>query len=347
MSLTLFIIILVGLFLTTYFLIPLNIGLSKKTGFVSYPNKRSMHKVTQPTSGGLSFALPIIIVEIIISFISKNNELSTTLIKIALGGFLIFIVGLLDDKYNIKAKYKLILQILIALLMCLLGFQIKQFTNPFADVINISVFAYPITIFWYLIIMNALNLIDGLDGLASGITIITCIVLISASLYYSHYLVFYISSLLCFSLLAFLKYNYPPSRIFMGDCGSLFIGFQLATISIIGSSQLKGLTTMTLMIPVTVLFVPLFDTALSVVRRLKTKQHIFQADKNHIHHQMLNVGFSTKTVMYIAWFITALFGIISLGYVFVSKQIMVIMLFILSVILGAIFYFLLRKEFFK
>lgn len=334
-------------FLFAYLLVPLVIRKSGNWKLVSFPNERSMHHNIQPTSGGIAFAIPVLLLEILFGFLLTDHNFNYKMLRIALGGFLVLVLGVLDDKYNIKAKYKLFLQIMIAMLMCLMGFKIQQLTNPFGSEIQLGFYAYPFTIFWYLVIMNAINLIDGLDGLATGISVITCLVLIFTGWHYNNLLVVYICTLLSGSLLAFLKYNYPPSRLFMGDSGSLFIGFQLATVSIIGSFQLKGLTTITLLIPVTVLFVPLFDTLLSVLRRIKSGQNVFKADKNHIHHRMLNVGFSTKTVVFIAWFITALFGIISLGYVFISKQIMSVMLFLLSIVLGAIFYFLLRKEFFK
>ena len=133
----------------------------------------------------------------------------------------------------------------------------------------------------------------------------------------------------------------------MGDSGSLFIGFQFASISILGTYQLKGLTTMTLLIPVTVLFVPLLDVLTSIYRRLKNKQNIFKADKMHIHHRMLKTGFSVKTVMLISWFVTLLFALLALGYILVNRQIMLVILLSLSILTGIFFYYLVKKEFFK
>lgn len=194
--------------------------------------------------------------------------------------------------------------------------------------------------------MNAMNLIDGLDGLAAGITIICCIVLAIAGFYYGNITVLVSSLLLASGCLSFLYYNYPPAKIFMGNSGSLFIGFQFASISILGTYQLKGLTTMTLLIPVTVLFVPLLDVLTSIYRRLKNKQNIFKADKMHIHHRMLKTGFSVKTVMLISWFVTLLFALLALGYILVNRQIMLVILLSLSILTGIFFYYLVKKEFF-
>ncbi|HOE91466.1 MAG TPA: MraY family glycosyltransferase [Candidatus Cloacimonadota bacterium] len=331
----------------SFILIPLNIKFSHKVGFVSIPNNRSVHSKVMPSSGGLSFAIPIILAEILLILIVQDPFLKKNLIGLVIGSSLILFLGIIDDKYNLNAKAKLICQLSIAIIMFFLGFRIEQITNPFGASISIQYLSFPITLLWYLIIMNAMNLIDGLDGLASGITIICCFVLAIAGFYYNNQTVLLTSLFLASGCVSFLYYNFPPAKIFMGDCGSLFIGFQFASISILGTYQLKGLTTITLLIPVTVLFVPLLDTVTSIYRRLRNKQNIFQADRMHIHHRMLNTGLSVKAVLYISWFVTVLFAFLALGYILVNRQIMLIILLSLSILSGILFYYLVKKEFFK
>ncbi|MCB5249607.1 MAG: MraY family glycosyltransferase [Candidatus Cloacimonadales bacterium] len=331
----------------SFFLVPINIKISNKVGLISIPNDRSVHAQNTPSAGGLSFAIPIIMSEIILLFMIQDEFFHKNMLGLIVGNILVLTLGIVDDKYCLNAKLKLLGQLLLAVSMFFLGFRIEQITNPFGASIPIYDFSFPLTLIWYLVIMNAMNLIDGLDGLAAGITIICCIVLAIAGFYYGNITVLVSSLLLASGCLSFLYYNYPPAKIFMGDSGSLFIGFQFASISILGTYQLKGLTTMTLLIPVTVLFVPLLDVLTSIYRRLKNKQNIFKADKMHIHHRMLKTGFSVKTVMLISWFVTLLFALLALGYILVNRQIMLVILLSLSILTGIFFYYLVKKEFFK
>ncbi len=340
-------IICLAVYLATYLFTPVVIRWVTKLKVLSIPNTRSIHKNAHPCSGGLSFGIPVLISLIIISIFIDDLQLKSTLLKLFLGSLFILILGFIDDKYILKARYKLLFQSLISIFSYLVGFKIIYLTNPFGNEILLNYLSFPFTFLWFLIVMNAINLIDGMDGLATGITIISSLVLLFSGYYYNNIPVFYTSAILLSACFAFFKYNYPPSKIFMGDSGSLFIGYQLACISIIGSSQLKGITAMTLLIPITVLFIPLFDTITSIYRRIKKGKSIFQADKDHIHHQLLNFGFSEKMVLLIALFVTLLFALIAIGYIFINRQVMLIVLFVLSIVLGLLFYYLLKKEFFK
>lgn len=331
----------------TLILVPFNIKFSLKNGFIAHPNDRTIHADKFPHSGGLSFALPIILFETVLLIFKSNHLDNVQFRNLILGSLLILITGLLDDRKNISARHKFILQVIIVSLMYFLGNRITNLTNPFGPELELGLLSFPFTLFWYLIIINAMNLIDGMDGLAAGITIIVCGVLTIAGFKYQNFNVILPSILLLSGCLGFLRYNFYPASIFMGDTGSLFIGFQLATISIIGVGQLKGVTAMTLLIPVTVLFIPIFDTLSAITRRIKKKKNIFHADKEHIHHRLLDIGFSQRMVFIITVFITFLFSLISLGYMFNSKKIMIVLLILIAVVLGFSFYYLLKKEFFK
>jgi len=301
-----------------------------------------------PTGGGVVFG-SLCLVFLLLSMIGINDlDIKYSILKICSGSLLIILLGVIDDKYVISAKYKLFIQILIASMMYFLGFQISQMTNPFGFPINFSFLSFPITIIWYLLVMNAINFIDGLDGLASGITVIACLVLMMFSYLSRNFLVFICCSMLVTCLLAFLRYNFFPAKVFMGDAGSLFIGFMLASLAIAGNEeQFKGLTTFTLLVPLTVILIPLSDTVFTIIRRIKSKQNIFRADKNHIHHKLIDLGLTHRAVTLVCWLITLFLGLIALGYLFVDSEIMFLVLIIIGFITLGLFFYIYKKELFK
>lgn len=331
-------------YIGTYLLVPWNIRFSNKLRLLDKPTNRGIHSHSIPLAGGLSFGSIIISAQLICYLVSLFGFYTPVaydrFLKLALGGFLILILGLLDDERKFTAKYKLLFQILIACLMYFLNFKIALLTNPFGNALSLEWFSFPITVIWYVLIINAFNLIDGLDGLASGIATITTLILFVVGII-SHNIFVTVSSILIFGAnLAFLKYNFYPARIFMGDTGSLFLGFNIASITIAGTEQYKGITSITLIIPLIVLVIPLADTLLAVVRRVKKKVTIFDADKEHIHHKLLDYGLSQKTIALISYFITFLFGLIALGFSLSSEKIVMIIFIFIAFILLAILYFI-------
>ena len=333
-------------FTLTWVLVPLNIKFSKRIGLIDFPHERGIHKKNIPVAGGLSLGISIIFFQIIFYLCSillkLNNEIALNMLKLASGGGLILVLGFLDDKKKLTARYKLIFQILIVSLMYFLGFRITLLTNPFGMDIELGLLSFPITVLWFILVINAFNLIDGIDGLASGIAAIVSLVLFSVGIVYSNHFIALSSIALLGATLAFLRYNFSPAKIFMGDTGSLFLGFNIAAISVAGTEQYKGITTMTLLIPIIVLVVPLSDTVLAVFRRIKGRKHIFKADKEHLHHKMLNIGLSQKAIALISYFVTFLFGLIAFGFSFASKNILFILLILISLILLITIYFLLK-----
>jgi UDP-GlcNAc:undecaprenyl-phosphate/decaprenyl-phosphate GlcNAc-1-phosphate transferase len=339
-------IILTGLsFLVTYILVPLNIKLTHKWNLVDAPHDRGVHESAVPVGGGLAFAVTAIIFQIVLSF--YFIDYTTRLFGLIISGTLIMILGLLDDKKKFTAKYKLLFQILIVVFIYFTGFKIEILTNPFGDPINLGLLSFPITMIWFLLIINAFNLIDGMDGLATGISIIAALVLFAVALKHSNILVAALSLILIGSCSAFLRFNFYPARIFMGDTGSMFLGLNLAAVSVIGIGDFKGITAMTLIIPIIVLIIPIADTLLTILRRIKGRKHIFQADKEHLHHKMMNLGFSQKNIALISYFITLLFGLIAFGFSFTSHKILFVLLLVLLIIIFFLLYSLIKKEFWK
>jgi len=321
----------------TYLLVPINIRFSKRFNLMDVPNERAIHKEQVPLAGGLSFAIPVIILQIFYSLrcneFGLEKEVGTQILKLAIGGLAILVFGLFDDKRKFTANYKFLFQILIAIGMYFSGFKMTLLTNPFGPQISLGIFSFPFTIVWFLVVINAFNLIDGIDGLAAGVTIIVSSVLLAVGLVYSNTIVILLSLPLLCSNLAFLRYNFYPAKIFMGDTGALFIGLNIAAISITGISQYKGITAMTLLIPIIVLIIPISDTILAIFRRIKKRKHIFQADKEHLHHKMLDLGFSQRSIAFIGYFITFMFGLIAFGFSFASKEILTGILILLMALL--------------
>ncbi len=335
-------------FLLEFILVPLNIRFSKKYHILDHPNDRNIHNSAMPLSGGLSIFATLSVVMVIygVLFRSRIFEFSDSL-KIIFGGFGITILGLLDDKFHFSAWKKLFLEIAIIFIMYYLGFRITILTNPFGSDIGLGYISLPLTIIWFLLVINAINLIDGLDGLATGISAITFLVLLIVGIRFNSLEIALLSAVLLGSSIGFLKYNFSPATIFLGDTGSLLLGYLIAIISISGTGQSKGITAITLLVPISVLFLPLSDTVMAILRRMKKRENIFKADKEHIHHKLLDMGLSQKTIALISYFITFLFGLIAIGFSYANKSILLITVILLTIMISSILIILFKKEFFK
>lgn len=274
-------------------LVPLVISFSKKEGLVDVPNDRKIH--TKPISriGGVAIWASTMLTFLCLVFMSYYPY-GSLLSGILLGGSLMFLLGLVDDIYNLNAKFKLFLQIAIATLVYLLGVQINHI--PFIG--DIGIFSYPITLLWIVGISNALNFIDGVDGLAGSVVTVNAVTLaiIAVAMMPPNPISALIGFILAGSMLAFLTYNFNPAKIFMGDSGALFSGFLLAAISITGVMQAA---TLAILLPFLVLAVPIMDITFSSLRRIAKGQSPFVADAEHIHHKLLHAGFSQKKTVVI------------------------------------------------
>ncbi len=337
------IILFVLTFAITYFLVPLNIKFSMKYNLLDRPTKRSIHKKNIPLAGGLSFATVITISELIIGIVFK--EYYHKIFYLVITNVLIILFGLYDDIKVSSPMLKLIVQIILISLLYYGGFRISKLTNPLTDsFIELKLFTIPFTFVWFLVLINAINIIDGLDGLAAGIVFFSALVLIILGNMKHFFILSLISSAIAGSMLAFLKYNFYPAKIFMGDTGSLFLGLNLAAISIIGIGAFKRFTAMSLMIPISAMIVPLGDFVVTIFRRIKYKKNIMEADKHHFHHILLNLGFSQRTIAYVSYFITFLFGIITVGFSYAPAHIHFLVLMILFIIIFIGFYIINKED---
>ncbi len=277
------------------FLVPLVISYSKREGLVDVPNERKIHSKPISRIGGVAIWLSTMLTFLCLVFMSYYPT-GSLLSGILLGSSLMFLLGLVDDIYNLPAKFKLVIQISIATLVYFLGIQINSI--PLFGGIDLGFWSYPITILWIVGISNALNFIDGVDGLAGSVTTINSLTLaiIALAMVPPNPIIALIGFILAGSMLAFLTYNFNPAKIFMGDSGALFSGFLLATISITGVMKAA---TLAIILPFIVLAVPIFDITYSSFRRIAKGQSPFVADAEHVHHKLLHAGFSQKKTVVI------------------------------------------------
>lgn len=281
-------------------------------GAIDVPNQRKVHTKIMPRMGGLAIYLAFVISFFgIIALIPEGTLLGRdlNLIKaILVGGTIIVITGAFDDRFELSAKLKFVLQIIAACIV-VFGFDISiEFVSlPFGEnmqQINDWI-GIPVTILWIVGVTNAINLIDGLDGLASGVSGIAIGTILIMAIIMGFQPVILISTLLLGGIIGFLRYNFHPAKIFMGDSGSLFLGFCLAMLSLI---SFKQVTLVSFVIPLLIIGVPLSDTFFAIIRRLVNKRPIFAPDKGHLHHRLQDLGFSHRKTVLLIWTVAAIFG---------------------------------------
>jgi UDP-GlcNAc:undecaprenyl-phosphate GlcNAc-1-phosphate transferase len=240
------------------------------------------------------------------------------LVGLLFGSMLILGVGLWDDIMQMRPRNKLLAQIIVALISMFYGFVIPGITNPFvhdpaANWIDFPVWlSVPLTLLWYVGMMNAINFIDGLDGLLSGFTLISCLFLFAISVVHVNPVVALLMIALAGSALGFLPYNFNPAKIFLGDAGSLFIGYVFATVSIIGAS--KTAIAISIVVPLVVLALPVLDTAAAIVRRARSGKRITEADRGHFHHQLIfRFGLNVRQAVLLIYAVCFMLGLVALA----------------------------------
>ncbi len=306
--------------------------LGNRLGAVDLPLARNIHSTPIPRSGGLaiflSFILALIAVSYLPSQITEHLSMDRLRSFALLGGVIVFGVGFFDDFHRLNYRIKLAGQILAASLAYYGGLRIEVFVFG-NHVFQLGIVSYFITVFWFLLLINAINLIDGLDGLAAGIAFFACFVLSIIVVMRSDYLMAMEFAALAGALLGFLRYNFNPASIFMGDGGSYMIGYTIAALSVLGS--IKSSLGTALLIPLLMLGVPIFDTILSPIRRWLLGRKMFQPDKGHIHHQLMEKGISSRKTVLIIYGISCVLcvaGLIMVHLRNVSASILLVVLLI-------------------
>ncbi|REH79615.1 glycosyltransferase family 4 protein [Staphylococcus felis] len=281
---------------------PIVIAVSKKLDIVDKPNFRKIH--TKPISvlGGSA---------ILISFfigIWLGHPIEREIKPLLLGAIVIYLIGLIDDMYDLKPILKLFGQIVAALVVVYYGVTIDFISIPIGPTIYFGWLSIPITIFWIVAITNAINLIDGLDGLAAGVSTIALVTIGFIAILQGNIFIMMICSVLIGSLIGFLVFNFHPAKIFLGDSGALLLGFIIGFLSLLG---FKNITFISLFFPIVILAVPFIDTLFAMIRRVKKGQHIMQADKSHLHHKLLELGYTHRQTVTLIYSIAVMFSVVS------------------------------------
>jgi UDP-GlcNAc:undecaprenyl-phosphate GlcNAc-1-phosphate transferase len=287
-------------------LTPLVRALARKSGFMAYPDERSVHQRPVPYLGGVAIYLASVAAVLVTG--PQDRPTQQALI---FGGLFILIVGIIDDLYNLKPWQKVLGQLGSALIVVALGVDISFLTDPFTGKIRFTgIFAIPLTILWVISFENLVNLSDGLDGLAAGISGITALVTVFASVRAGVPSVGLAAAAIAGSVFGFLPYNWHPASIFMGDAGAMYLGLALSVISVQG--LVKSTLAMAVLAPILALFVPISDAAFAILRRRSLGRPVARRDNDHIHHRLLELGLGQKRAVLTIYVVTAVFGVLGL-----------------------------------
>ncbi len=291
-------------FLISFASTPTVISLARKINAIDIPkDSRRIHKKPIPLIGGLAIFYGFIVSVLCFAVMEKE------LIGILIGSIIMVIVGIIDDMRDLNAKLKLLFQIIAAAIVICFGIEIEHIANPFANwfgphYIKLGLWSIPITMVWIIGVTNALNLIDGLDGLAAGVSSIASVALLSMTLLSQNVNAAIVTAALAGAGFGFLPYNFNPAKIFMGDTGSTFLGFVLACISIQG--VMKTYAVVSIAVPVLILGLPIFDTLFAIIRRILKRKPIMSPDRGHLHHRLLDMGFSQRQTVTILYTLTSI-----------------------------------------
>ena len=314
-------------FLVSAILVPLTKKIAYHVGAMDIPNERKIHKVPIPRLGGLAIYGAFLLGYIL------YGDVTTQMLSILIGSFLIILVGFIDDIKPVRAMYKFLVQTVAALIVVIYGqiyFTEITFLGLHLEFSQLT--SYILSAFFILAISNAINLIDGLDGLSSGISSIyfITIAIIAFILNKTGGLDIILSLIMLGSTLGFLIHNFPPAKTFVGDSGSVFLGFMISIIALLG---FKVATLTSLIIPITILAIPILDTVMAIFRRILKGESIGTPDKEHFHHQLLKMKFTPRVSIIIIYAINIVFSAVSILYVLGDSREAIILYGILLIML--------------
>ncbi|MDD5065523.1 MAG: MraY family glycosyltransferase [bacterium] len=322
--------IFLGTFILSALFTFICIKVAKKFRIVDMPNERKIHKEPVPYLGGVAIYFSFMIIMFISLKISPTFNLYTQgVMGVVIASLIVFLLGIYDDVKGCNASLKFTGQIISALVLIRFGFFIDRITNPLGGIIYFPYWlSLIVTVFWIVGLINAINLLDGLDGLAGGVIAVASFFLFIIALISNNINVTVLSLLLCGSSLGFLVFNFPPARIFMGDTGSMFLGLVFSLMAIMGNR--KSAAAINLLVPIVLLTIPIIDTLLAILRRANRGKHIFQADKEHIHHRLLNLGIPYRKVIILIYLFCFYLGLVSLLSLYIMKEVFFIILLIIG-----------------
>ena len=344
-------------FAVAYVTTPLARRIAWRLDAVDYPSKRRINKEPVPRMGGIAIFLGMfsalatqwlgtrflgwpLVLDTTPQLVVSSSHLHVNYLYIAISFVIVFVTGLLDDKYQLNPKQKLLGQLIAAAVAVAGGLVVGVIVNPVTDsLIDLGWLAYPLTMIYLVAYSNIINLIDGLDGLATGISCISSLTMFALSIMAGRIDAAALSISVTGATLAFLRYNFNPASIFLGDSGALLLGFVLGTVSLLSVTRVAGLTT--LIVPLVIAGIPIMDTFSAIVRRSRAHVSIGQADRGHIHHRLIAEGFDQKQAVLLMYSWTAILCVGS----FAMTQVTVwprIAIFVILIAASAIFAVYLR-----
>jgi len=312
-------------FLFVLAIIPFIKKVANHVGALDVPDARKVHKKAMPRLGGLGIYMGFLLGYILF------GQMSLRMNAILIGSFIIIVTGIVDDIKPIPAKIKFLFQIIAACVVAFYGEILLQDLSAFGFYINFGIFSYPITVLFIVAIINCINLIDGLDGLAAGLSSIYFITIGIVIVGWKH--TFGLDAVITFIMLGatlgFLCHNFNPAKIFMGDSGSMFLGYMIAVIALLG---FKNVTLTTLLAPICLLAIPIMDTLFAILRRLVNKKPISEPDRQHLHHQLLNLNLSHRNVVLVIYALDILFAGAMLVYMLYDVVVGIVIYSILFIV---------------
>ncbi|MBR3258393.1 MAG: undecaprenyl/decaprenyl-phosphate alpha-N-acetylglucosaminyl 1-phosphate transferase [Eggerthellaceae bacterium] len=336
----------------TMLCVPFAKWLAKKTDAIDYPSARRVNAKPIPRLGGVAMFLGMVAALLVLAFgifvlgwetpFGRHELLDdVSYFWLGVSVLIIFAVGLADDIKSLNPKVKFLGQLIAGSVAAAAGLLLTGMQFPGHVYVNFGWLSYPITVIYLVAFANIINLIDGLDGLASGISAISALAIMILSLIVGQTASAFLCAALIGACLGFLRFNYHPASIFMGDCGALTLGFTLGVVSLLAVA--KSTIIIALLIPILGAGIPVIDTAAAIIRRIRGHRPIDEADKGHLHHRLLEAGYSQRTTVHIMWGWTALLAVFGLLMVFlqgVLRWIMVVAAIALSAFVIARFHIL-------
>jgi UDP-GlcNAc:undecaprenyl-phosphate GlcNAc-1-phosphate transferase len=301
-----------GTMAATLLILPWIMRWARAIGALDQPGPRRVHAAPVPTLGGLTFAITVLggaWLAMALPGPARGLDMHP-LLGITLAAIPILALGITDDLRDVPPYAKLGVQACAALVLYHFGLGVPTLTNPIGGNVELGWLNAPLTIVWVVVVVNAVNLIDGLDGLASGVVLLACVTLWWVARSHSDFYVMFFTALLIGTTAGFLRYNFPPARVFMGDTGSQFLGLMLAAVSLLENR--KGTATVTLLFPLVALALPIADGVLAFIRRAVAGRHVFHADSGHIHHRLLRLGLTQAQTTVLLWGLSAVLGVVAI-----------------------------------
>ncbi|HBE72652.1 MAG TPA: undecaprenyl-phosphate alpha-N-acetylglucosaminyl 1-phosphate transferase [candidate division Zixibacteria bacterium] len=316
---------------------PLAVRVAIGANWFDRPGRHKIHQRKVPYFGGTAIVLAtlccLLVTRLVWSDILSNLDIR--LWSIIAGGLILYAVGIYDDLRTASVWLRLAVQCLAGIILVMGGFCIKGIPSLVAGTIQLGVLSVPFTVLWTMFLINAINFIDGLDGLACGIALIASLALFAAALRIGEGFIAFLAVMTVGVMAGFLPYNFHPARIFMGDSGSTFVGFLLAAMTTLGT--MKSVAAISLLLPIAALGVPIADTLSSIVRRTWKGQMFYRADKEHVHHMLLSIGFSHRGAVLFLYGVTLFLSLVANLLVLADRRVLALLV-ILFLALTGIFY---------